>query len=278
MNQHASGFVADVISHDTRSRGSSDALKQSILRLYDEGRTDRAIADDLGVEKRFVRNMINRNRDVFAFRQAPAKRRNGVDEGDIGIPRSAPLAASETVADARDRPEHDGGGDGKPVRFSRASMVPDAAALWARGLTMGQIAAELGVNKGVISGLVDRNRKHFPRRKERTFTLVPADIPAPEWGERAAAADDYLSVSDLPDHDVSVPVRMKGAKPWRLKEVATADLGLSLLDLDSQCCKWPISDRPYAFCGGPVVAGRSYCQGHLRLAYRPLETKSGSGR
>lgn len=48
--------------------------------------------------------------------------------------------------------------------------------------------------------------------------------------------------------------------------------GVSIMDLKARSCRWPlwpyhgpISDR---YCGEQTVAGKSYCQSHLKIAYK----------
>lgn len=43
-------------------------------------------------------------------------------------------------------------------------LIPEAKKLWSDGLSVSQIAAAIGVKKGVISGITHRNRDVFPRR------------------------------------------------------------------------------------------------------------------
>lgn len=42
--------------------------------------------------------------------------------------------------------------------------------------------------------------------------------------------------------------------------------GVDLLELNDACCRWPLGPMharpPYRFCGGAVVAGKSYCKEH----------------
>ena len=46
----------------------------------------------------------------------------------------------------------------------------------------------------------------------------------------------------------------------------------SLLELNDERCRWPISTpgaEDFCFCGNTPVEGLPYCAGHTRLAYRP---------
>jgi hypothetical protein len=56
-----------------------------------------------------------------------------------------------------------------------------------------------------------------------------------------------------------------------------APLGLSLVDLPHDGCKWPFGDGPYTFCGHMRVLGTTddnrppYCPHHMRMANRNSE-------
>jgi GcrA cell cycle regulator len=44
-------------------------------------------------------------------------------------------------------------------------------------------------------------------------------------------------------------------------------------------CRWPLGDptgEDFAYCGLQVAAGRSYCAGHCRMAYRPPNARATS--
>jgi hypothetical protein len=51
----------------------------------------------------------------------------------------------------------------------------------------------------------------------------------------------------------------------------------ALAELPDRACRWPIGDPAepgFRFCGAPKVAGRSYCQHHLGIAYPPRSRAS----
>lgn len=45
-------------------------------------------------------------------------------------------------------------------------------------------------------------------------------------------------------------------------------LHLTLLDLESNDCRWPYGDRQITFCGHPILCG-SYCSAHYQLSIGP---------
>lgn len=45
-----------------------------------------------------------------------------------------------------------------------AATIAECASLWAKGESVTGIAAVLGVTKGAVSGITDRNRHMFPKR------------------------------------------------------------------------------------------------------------------
>lgn len=57
-------------------------------------------------------------------------------------------------------------------------MEQDIKALWDRGLTMSQIARELGVTTNVIAGKISRSREMFsPRTARERFISRPSKAP-----------------------------------------------------------------------------------------------------
>ena len=47
-------------------------------------------------------------------------------------------------------------------------------------------------------------------------------------------------------------------------------LGVGLMELDNNCCRFPDDSEPYLFCGQPAIEHSSYCHYHHRLSYHPI--------
>lgn len=53
-------------------------------------------------------------------------------------------------------------------------------------------------------------------------------------------------------------------------------LGVTLLDLTEETCRWPNGDPgspDFRFCGGKSVTGLPYCAFHSRMAYQPRSAR-----
>ena len=64
--------------------------------------------------------------------------------------------------------------------------------------------------------------------------------------------------------------------------VVPISLGMTLLDLGSSQCHWPVNDPPkgeaFLFCGRHSFNSLPYCEYHSRLAYQPPESQGRSDR
>ena len=53
-------------------------------------------------------------------------------------------------------------------------------------------------------------------------------------------------------------------------EPRPARVGVTLLELTSKTCRWPLGDpqqEGFAFCGEVILEGCPYCNGHAKIAY-----------
>lgn len=128
--------------------------------------------------------------------------------------------------------------------------------LWADGLSASQIARQMGgVTRNAVIGKVHRlglSGRGTPTRSSRPRRIA---IPKP--------AMKPVLVKPAPVM-VEEPVRLDDGNP--------ADV----LTIRDSMCKWPIGDPTktgFHFCGRPVRAGGSYCEGHAQLAYQPPQPR-----
>ena len=111
-------------------------------------------------------------------------------------------------------------------------MIERISALWSQGLTMTQIANELGTNKNVIAGHIHRARRsgiHFDAR------------PQPSTKKKAV-----------------------GRGP-------TSGLDHPIMHLKRNSCRFILNDdtaKP-VYCCEPIVE-KSYCSVHLKQCYYPV--------
>jgi len=109
--------------------------------------------------------------------------------------------------------------------------IDELKALWAEGLTTGEIGKRLGVSKNAVVGKAHRlGLKGRPSPIKRTKPSRPA-APAPKEPEPKIR---------------------------------------SVVDLSAHTCRWPIGDprEPgFHFCGEPTLSGKPYCAEHASIAY-----------
>ena len=108
-------------------------------------------------------------------------------------------------------------------------------ALWAEGLSAGEIAKRLGCTRNAVIGHV--TRMFLPARKTRIFISPPPKPPKP--------------------------------LPAPIDE--PSGLGLAIEELTSMTCRYPSgTDAPYAYCGLPVD-NSVYCSfHHTKCRVKPL--------
>ena len=124
---------------------------------------------------------------------------------------------------------------------------------FAAGLSCREIADNIGVSRNAVIGKLSRlnltrekaGDARRPARTDAANRLRPRSVPRLQYRLLEAAANDE------PIHNAH---------------------RCSLLDLNEERCRWPISTpgaADFCFCGNPPIKGLPYCAGHTRLAYRP---------
>ncbi|QQM29314.1 helix-turn-helix domain-containing protein [Martelella lutilitoris] len=182
------------------------------------------------------------------------------------------------------------------------NAIQQASKLWANGLSVSQIAQELGTTNGTIAGMSKRNRDLFPQRRQGP---TPADTA--ERDERIfalwAEGHGQCKIAEIVGCHPTTVKRLKTLRPEmfpaRKKEAPVSkkptaerpDDGRRYGDARklqvpgtepiplTQCgpfrCKLPLTDRDepavadVLCCGQPVLAGTSACSAHYRILYRP---------
>ncbi|WP_281967555.1 GcrA family cell cycle regulator [Roseovarius nanhaiticus] len=62
----------------------------------------------------------------------------------------------------------------------------------------------------------------------------------------------------------------------KVSEVEKKAKKLSLMELTSRTCKWPVGDPAtddFWFCGLPSQAGKPYCEAHVGVAFQPMSSR-----
>lgn len=126
--------------------------------------------------------------------------------------------------------------------------------LWLAGASQANIAADFGVTRNAIAGKISRLKltrapsKRQPRKPRPQYPKKPKPEPEP-----------------LPGID-------RASNPWWVN--ASDRVGISLLDLRNDTCRWPkgaVGADGFHFCGVPTAdlsVNRPYCREHTNLARR----------
>lgn len=111
-------------------------------------------------------------------------------------------------------------------------QIEDLKALWAEGLTTGDIGKRLGVSKNAVVGKA--HRLGLQGRPSPIKRGQEAEVPEP--------------------------------KPRKRQEKKSH----TVVDLSAHTCRWPIGDprdSDFHFCGEPSLSGKPYCAQHVAVAY-----------
>lgn len=126
------------------------------------------------------------------------------------------------------------------------------------GKTYGQIAAELGTNKGTVAGVVYRARKALGRTSPAAVKVAP-----PKMERYRTRSMKRGVLVETPAEPIEV---------WQPSPVHLVEAGPNQ-------CRWPLwkASAPFSekfVCGNAVEAGKPYC-GHCNaLSVAPRRTES----
>ena len=126
------------------------------------------------------------------------------------------------------------------------------------GLSCREIAADIGVSRNAVIGKLTRlSLSRSPKREERR-----AEPRSTTRGLKAVPRMQYEMLAEI----------YGDAQPFDALAPIDDANRCSLLELDDNRCRWPISTPgadDFCFCGNASPDRRPYCPGHARLAYRP---------
>ena len=187
--------------------------------------------------------------------------------------------------------------------------------MWGEGQSASQIAKELGgVTRNAVIGKVHRlglsNRNGggssaatasatsaeseagpapaakasaTPASKPAKAAAKPAAKPAPtaEPEEDRAPAPVVTRIKPIIPAGQPLPPQPSANEidPKALAKVSEVEKKakrLSLMELTSRTCKWPVGDPAtddFWFCGLPSQAGKPYCEAHVGVAFQPMSAR-----
>jgi GcrA cell cycle regulator len=155
-------------------------------------------------------------------------------------------------------------GDQAPPRDTEAETeaMLAAAKLWADGLSRDDIAAATGATKAMLIRWANSRRDLFAYRRTRRngTVVVPPEVL------RAERQPQQLTWSPPERSEFVAGIDAMPAEAARIPGP------VRLLALSDEVCRWPLWSRdaePGLFCGCRITPGRTYCDGHRKLAYQP---------
>lgn len=133
-----------------------------------------------------------------------------------------------------------------PLRRRRTDWCEERVAvlhdLFEMGLSHELMARALGVGKGSVSAKIDRLMEADPERWRRSATIHSI---RPDRSASGAKAEE------------------RRAQAAMAKAIEESVVGVTMLDLETCMCRWPMAfTTEQTFCGAEQVAGSSYCGDH----------------
>ncbi len=187
--------------------------------------------------------------------------------------------------------------------------------MWGEGQSASQIAKELGgVTRNAVIGKVHRlglSNRNGGGTSASTASAAPAEAeagaapaskPSPTPASKPAKAAAKPAAKPAPTAEpeeerapAPVVTRIKPIIPAgqplppqpsaneidpkalaKVSEVEKKAKRLSLMELTSRTCKWPVGDPAtddFWFCGLPSQAGKPYCEAHVGVAFQPMSAR-----
>ena len=169
-------------------------------------------------------------------------------------------------------------------------MVEDLRKMWKEGLTTGEIGRRLNVSKNSIVGKVHRlglsGRPSPIKKKNENETTQSTTENKTQLNEKKVSetnkSPSVKTEKKTPIKEentakvlttVATPTETNKEKEnvFSRKEPEKKHSGfVSLTELDSHTCRWPIGDpkdENFHFCGKKIKIGQTYCEEHAAIAY-----------
>lgn len=156
-------------------------------------------------------------------------------------------------------------------------MVDQLRAMWAEGLTTGEIGKRLGVSKNSIVGKVHRlglsGRPSPIKKKEENETIAASvETPTKPAKEKNVAKEPKVTKPKAEKAVVTTenPTEKNIVKTECQPKIHNHGGKTMLTDLDNHTCRWPLGDpkdENFHFCGRKVRIGQTYCDEHANIAY-----------
>lgn len=150
--------------------------------------------------------------------------------------------------------------------------MQEASRLWKQGISAPNIAKRYGVTKGVVAGIMSRNRNLFPKRNDSIDRLereiVGALFDSIREDEKRVTSNALRKLF----HETANPTKptKKESHEYDLSRLPHAK---TLVDLPSNGCKFPVNESesksiPHLFCAETRKPGKPWCEAHHARAWR----------
>ena len=158
-----------------------------------------------------------------------------------------------------------------PTIWDDPAKVELLKRLWAEGSTASEIAGLLGTSRNAVLGKV--HRMGLPARAISIRQRDPAWVQMTR-SERAMRAERLAAERRARQALKSLKGPKLRDRPLPVEKPQPPEfLGIALLDLRREQCRFPSGEGPYLFCGQPASEGSSYCPFHrMRATAREATT------
>lgn len=143
-----------------------------------------------------------------------------------------------------------------------------AAALWAKNVTVSEIAKTLGLSKGQLMGKAARKREKFPPKPKLTR---PEKIEIkPVLTRKSREGMSLKQKREACDRDAEEDAKLITDDVKNEYDQSRMAEALELVELNNRQCHWPVnSGGPFLFCAAEAKEGKLYCtHHHSRMHYR----------
>jgi GcrA cell cycle regulator len=136
------------------------------------------------------------------------------------------------------------------------ARIAELTKLWGQGLSCTQVAGVMGcISRNAVIGKIHRlglnGRAYHYSKSTPEERAERKRARAKRSNDARRAERQFLRVH---------PIRpAKPARPAVCEEITP--LGVALIDLEPESCRWPYGDGPFTFCGHLNFHG-SYCASH----------------
>lgn len=150
--------------------------------------------------------------------------------------------------------------------------IEAAAKMWAEDFSISEIAERFGSSRGMISGIMYRNReifpvKHKPKPVRTAGTCTWVATPEIQHKRKTQNIGRKIGAINRARIDAAkCEVKDSILALFEDSEVDEVRLpfGKSLIDLESDECRWALnSASPFIFCASDRFKGSSYCAHHM---------------